>query len=299
MSRTPPREGTVPAVHHTAADITDQAALASAMEGTDVVVHLAALLHAFRSPQYEAEYRRINVEGTRAVIAAARSRGVKRLVFASTIAVYGSARSGILDEASVTAPDTPYSRSKDEAEKELGRCAQRGSPPEVVVLRLAAVYGPGIKGNYDRLVRAIARRRFVPVGAGTNRRTLVYEDDAARAMVVAASHPAARGRTFNVVGGVHPVAEIASAIAAAQGRRPPPLSVPLAAARVAVSAIESLCAGVGYTSPVTRGTLDKYTEDMAVRGDRIRDELGFTPQVGLLDGWRQTIAGMREQGRLR
>jgi UDP-glucose 4-epimerase len=285
-------------VHHTAADINDETALASAMEGIDVVVHLAALLHAFRSPPGEAEYRRINVEGTLATVAAARLRGVKRLVFTSTIAVYGSARSGILDEAAATAPDTPYSRSKDEAEQELVRFAERAGLPGVVVLRLAAVYGPGIKGNYDRLVRAIARRRFVPVGAGTNRRTLVYEDDAARAIVVAALHPAAPGRTFNVVGGVYTVAEIGSAIAAALGRRPPRLRVPLAAARVGVSVIESLCASVGYRSPVTRATLDKYTEDIAVRGDRLRDELGFTVQTDLVEGWRSTIAGMREQGRL-
>jgi UDP-glucose 4-epimerase len=112
---------------------------------------------------------------------------------------------------------------------------------------------------------------------------------------VAASHPAASSRTFNVVEGVHTVAEITSAIAAALERRPPPLRVPLAAAQVAVSVIESLCAGVGYTPPVTRAALEKYTEDIAVRGDRIRDELGFTPQVGLQDGWRRTIARMREQ----
>jgi UDP-glucose 4-epimerase len=286
-------------VPHTAADINDEGTLASAMEGIDVVVHLAALLHAVHPPlPSEAEYHRINVGGTLAVVAAARSSGVKRLVFMSTIAVYGSARSGMLDEAATTAPDTPYSRSKDEAEKELGRRAEHGGSPDVVVLRLAAVYGPRIKGNYDRLVRAIARRRFVPIGAGTNRRTLVYADDAARAMAVAASHPAACGRTFNVVGGVHTVAEITSAIAAALGRQPPRLSVPLPAARVAVSAIESLCAGVGHTPPVTRATLGKYTEEIAVRGDRIRDELGFTPRVDLRDGWRRTIAGMREQGRL-
>jgi UDP-glucose 4-epimerase len=298
LSRATQADTALPAVHHTVADITDHAALASATEGIDVVVHLAALLHDLRLPSDESEYRRTNVEGTRAVLAAARARGVKRFVFASTIAVYGSARSGALDEAAVTAPDTPYSRSKEEAERELGRFATGGYPPEVVVLRLAAVYGPGIKGNYDRLVRAIARRRFVTIGGGTNRRTLVYEDDAARAMVLAASHPASRGRTFNVVGGVHTVAEITSAIGTALERRPPRLGVPLNAARVAVSAIESVCAAVGYTTTVTRAALDKYTEDIAVQGDRIRQELGFTPQVGLLDGWRRTITGMRERGRL-
>jgi UDP-glucose 4-epimerase len=282
-----------------AADISNSAALASAMKRIDAVIHMAALLHATRPPlPAESEYRRINVEGAVAAFDAAQAHGVKRLVFASTIAVYGSAPSGVVDEATAAAPDTPYSRSKFEAETELRRCAERGYPPDIVVLRLAAVYGPGIKGNYDRLVRAVARRRFVPIGSGANRRTLVYEDDAARAIVMAASHPAAGGRTFNVAGGVHTVAEITSAIASALGRRPPPFNVPLPAARLAVSAIESVGGAFGYTPPVTAATLDKYTEDIAVRDERIRNELGFRPLVAFSEGWRRTIAGMREQGRL-
>ena len=299
LSRTPPDTEAFPAVPHTIADINDREALASAMRHVDVVVHLAALLHVSRPPQpTDAEYRRVNVDGAIAAFDAARACGVKRVVFTSSIAVYGGARPGVLDEASSVEPDSPYARTKHEAEVELQRRAGRDGAPDVVVLRLAAVYGPGIRGNYDRLVRAIARGRFVPVGAGTNRRTLVYEDDAARAIVLAASHPEAGGRTFNVVGGVYTVLEITSAISAALGRRPPPFSIPLGAARLAVSTLESLCAAIGRVSPISRSTLDKYTENIAVSGERIREELRLTPEVDLQAGWNRTIAGMREQGRL-
>ncbi len=299
LARTPPESEAPPSVPHTIADINDRAALASVMKDVDVVVHLAALLHASRPPEpTDTEYKRINVEGVLAALETAHQQGVHRFVFTSTIAVYGSERSGVLDEAAPPAPDTPYSRSKYEAETELHRWSEHGSRPDVVILRLSAVYGPGIKGNYDRLVRAIARRRFVPVGTGTNRRTLVYEDDAARAIVAAASHPRASGGTFNVVGGVHTVAEITAAISTALGCRPPLFHVPLPAARLAVRGIESFCAGIGYRSPVTVAILDKYTEEIVVRGDRIREELGLTPQIALVEGWRRTVAGMRAQGRL-
>jgi UDP-glucose 4-epimerase len=286
-------------VPHSIADVNNRDALAAAMVGVDVVVHMAALLHAVRPPgPTDAEYRRVNVDGAIAAFEAARSCGVKRLVFTSSIAVYGHARAGALDEDSFVEPDSPYARTKHEAEVELHRRAARGGAPDLVVLRLAAVYGPGIKGNYDRLVRAIARGRFVPVGAGTNRRTLVYEDDAARAIVRAASHPNARGRTFNVVGGAYAVADITSAISAALGRRPPPFTIPVGAARLAISTMESLCTVVGRLSPVSRSTLDKYTEDVVVSGERIRDELQLRPEVDLQDGWNRTVAVMREQGRL-
>ncbi len=67
------------------------------------------------------------------------------------------------------------------------------------VLRLGAVYGSRIKGNYERLTHALARRRFIPIGNGLNRRTLIYDKDVGRATVLTVSHPAAAGRVFNVI----------------------------------------------------------------------------------------------------
>jgi nucleoside-diphosphate-sugar epimerase len=69
--------------------------------------------------------------------------------------------------------------------------------PLGTVLRLGAVYGSRIKGNYERLTRALARNRFIPIGKGLNRRTLVYDKDVGRAAALAVSHPAAAGRVFN------------------------------------------------------------------------------------------------------
>ena len=66
------------------------------------------------------------------------------------------------------------------------------------MLRLGAVYGSRIKGNYERLVRSLVRGRFIPVGYGANRRTLVYDKDVARAAVLAAIHDAAAGKIYNV-----------------------------------------------------------------------------------------------------
>jgi UDP-glucose 4-epimerase len=286
----PPPGAAAAGVTHTSGDITDRAALAQAMNGVAVVVHLAALLDAADTPAASVPgYRRVNVDGTIAVFEAARACGVKRIIFASSIAVYGSSGTGILDEESPTEPETPYARSKRDAELELRRGASEGGPA-VVILRIAAAYGPAIKGNYDRLVQAIARRRFVPVGSGRNRRTLVYEDDLARAVVLAAAHPAACGSTFNVTSGIYKLSEITAAIYTALGRRPPRLRIPLPFARVAAAGVESAAAVAGRRPPITRAALDKYTEDVAVSGGRIREALGFEPRVGLAAGWRQTVA---------
>jgi UDP-glucose 4-epimerase len=300
LSRTPPAAGTLAAtVPHIAADVTDRQALEQALQGVDTVVHMAALLHVVDPPiSLQAEYERVNVHGTATVMSAARATSVRRLVAVSSICVYGT-QPGLLDENSAPAPDTPYAVSKLQAEQEALRTRSLGGEPFAVVLRLAAVYGPGIKGNYQRLVRALAKRRFLPIGSGSNSRTLVFEQDVARAIVLAATHPSAAGRVFNVTdGGVHTVAEITTAIAEALGRRLAPLSVPLGFARVAISSLERLCRLIGRTPPVTQAALEKYTEDVAVSGQRIKDVLGFEPRWGLVKGWQETIAQMKQQGRL-
>jgi UDP-glucose 4-epimerase len=300
LSRKAPAEGTPAAAHpHVAAEITDIPALTSAFRRADAVVHMAALLHVLDpAQQLTADYRRINVGGTEAVLAAARAAGVPRVVVLSTIAVYGP-HDQVVDETTPPAPDTPYGTSKLEAEQVALAATSSDGRPLASVLRLSAVYGPTIKGNYERLVRALARGRFIPVGDGRNLRTLVHEEDAAEAICLAAAHPAAAGTTFNVSDGTtHAVRDIVATIAAALGRAAPRFSIPAGLAAAGIRGVEGLFRMLGHRPPVTRAALDKYLEHVAVRGDRIRTVLGFQPRRTLEEGWRRTIADMRREGTL-
>jgi UDP-glucose 4-epimerase len=153
------------------------------------------------------------------------------------------------------------------------------------VLRLGAVYGSRIKGNYERLTQALARNRFIPIGNGLNRRTLVYDKDVARVAVLVAEHPDAAGRIYNVSdGGFHTLNEIVAAICAGLGRKPPRFSVPIGPARFMVGLMEDAFRLVGRKSPIGRDTIDKYTEDIAVSSQLIQEELGFVPKFGLKTG---------------
>jgi nucleoside-diphosphate-sugar epimerase len=128
---------------------------------------------------------------------------------------------------------------------------------------------------------------------------LVFEEDVARAIVLASTHPSAPGQIFNVTDGeCHTVREITAAIAAALGRRPPRLAIPLALARGGISSLEALARLLARTPPVTMAALEKYTEDVAVSGERIKASLGFEPEWTLTRGWQATIVRMKEEGRL-
>lgn len=278
-------------------DIGDADTVRCAAEGADVVIHLAALLHQCEPhTSLERDFERVNVGGTENLVCAAVASGVKRFVYVSTIAVYGPSGGAVIDERTEPRPDTPYARTKLAAERVV-LDATRSGQPLGTVLRAAAVYGPRVKGNYRRLALAIARRRYMPVGRGTNRRTLVHDRDLAAAIVAAAAHPQAAGQMFNVSDGrVHTLADIVAAICRAAGRQPPRWHVPLGPVRAAASAVQAMSRMVGRRPPISRAMLDKYTEDIAVDATMIQRMLGLAPTVDLAAGWRETLSALRETG---
>jgi len=281
-------------------DVTDSSAVRAALAGVESVIHMAALLHIGNPPPALAEkYERINVGGTATVVDAAIQAGVRRIVLFSTIAVYGCSGGSVLDEKSPTQPDTFYSQTKLDAEQIVLNAKHKDGQPIGTVLRLGAVYGSRIKGNYERLTRALTRHRFIPIGNGLNRRTLVYDKDVGRAAVLAVSHPAAAGRVFNVTDGTfHTLNEIIESICSALGRKPPRFSLPVGPTRALIGLIEKGSHAIGLKPPVTKEIIDKYTEDIAADSQRIQTELGFRPQFDLLTGWQETVQEMRRVGDL-
>lgn len=290
FSRHPPPTGLfhVPVAVFTG-DIADGIAVRRAATGAGVIVHLAALLHVMDPPPaIRLEYERVNVHGTEAIVDAALSEKVPRVVVLSTIAVYGNTGGTVLNETSTPTPDSFYAETKLAAERVALDARRADGTPLATVLRSAAVYGPRIKGRYRALVDAIAQRRFVSIGRGENRRTLVFEDDLASAVALAAGHPAAAGRVYNVSDGhVHTVSEIIAAIAAGLGHRPPAWHVPVLPVRLAVIA-------GGLVDARLPRVLNKYLEDVAVEATQIQEELGFCPRFDLEHGWATTIERMRQ-----
>jgi UDP-glucose 4-epimerase len=281
-------------------DVTDVSTLKAAMEGVASVIHLAALLHIVNPPlTLQEKYERINVGGTSAVVEVAIQAGVKRVVFFSTIAVYGKSDGRVLTEDASPHPDTIYAQTKLRAEQIVLQAKRLKGLPLGTVLRFGAIYGSQIKGNYRRLLQSLARGRFIPIGRGLNRRTLVYDKDVARAAVLAAEHPAAAGKIFNVSDGqFHTLNKIIKTICEALERTPPRISLPVGPVRLTAGILEDVSRLIGRKSPIVRATIDKYIEDVAIDSRRIQAELGFVPQYDLAAGWKETVKEMRRMGDL-
>jgi UDP-glucose 4-epimerase len=173
----------------------------SVLRGVDAIVHLAGRAHvaSARDASDPTPFVVANVHVTRRLLDAALQAGVRRVVLASTIKVYGEAtlpgkpfRAG-----DRTAPQDAYAHSKAGAEHVLWH-ACRGGAIEGVALRLPLTYGPGVKGNFVRLLDAVAAERRLPLGGIDNRRTLLYVGNAVSAIEASLTTPALVGETLPV-----------------------------------------------------------------------------------------------------
>lgn len=173
------------------------------LDGIKIVVHLAARTHVLRESDADplAAYRRINVLATENLALACASAGVRRLVFLSSIKVNGEFTVGQpFCESDSPRPEDAYGISKWEAELALSRIAKE-TGLEVVIVRPPLVYGPGVKGNFLKLLD-IARRGWpLPLGSVHNLRSFIYVENLVAALTDCAMRAEAAGNTYLVSDG--------------------------------------------------------------------------------------------------
>lgn len=259
-------------------DLDARERMAEAMRGCDAVFHLAAKVHAPPGTS-EAEFARVNVEGTRNVVEAAVEAEVANFVFFSTVAVYPEGGE-LLDEDSATAPATAYGASKLAAEKIVLKSAMKAT-----VLRLPVVYGPRDRGNVARLIDAIRRGRYFIVGDGANLKSMVAVENVVDAALLVANDERARGQIYIVCDErAYTQREIAETIADAIGlnHRFPrlPLSAAMAIGRVA----DSVGKLTGFDLPISADRVRKLSSNTRCSSAKIGRELGFKPRVTLREG---------------
>ncbi len=165
------------------ADLRHSREIPEMLQGVTGIVHCAGLAHQFRQgEQHALPFQSINCEAAERLAHIAAAQGVERFLLVSSVSVYGPAKTrGLRDENSVANPVTAYAISKRDAEIRLLRiAAQTGM--QVMILRMATLYGEGDPGNVGRLMDAIRRRRLVMIGSGENKKSLLHVNDAARAL---------------------------------------------------------------------------------------------------------------------
>lgn len=172
---------------------------ASAVAGADVIIHAAARVHVMNDNAADplAEFRSVNVDGTLNLARQAAAAGVKRFIFISSIKVNGEGTMPGKPYTSddVPAPADPYGISKMEAEQGL-RVLASETGMEVVIIRPVLVYGPGVKANFRSMMSWLHKGIPLPLGAISNKRSLVALDNLVDLIVTCIDHPGAANQTF-------------------------------------------------------------------------------------------------------
>jgi nucleoside-diphosphate-sugar epimerase len=252
----------------------------AALINVEQVVHLAARVHVSndRSSDPLAEFRRVNVEGSANLARQAAAAGVKRFVYLSSVKVNGeSTKFGQPFKADdAPAPADPYGISKHEAEEALYEIASE-TGMEVVVIRPPLVYGPGVKANFESMMRWVSRGVPLPFAAITeNRRSMVALDNLVDLIVTCLSHPAAANQTFLVSDGEDlSTADLLNRVGATLGHRVRLFSVP------------PVLIKFGATLVNKPGTYRRLCGSLQVDINKTRQLLGWTPPVSVDEGLRR------------
>ena len=175
----------------------------AALDGVDTIVHLAGRAHILRETEGNpsAIYRQVNTMGTQRLAQAAVKAGVRRFVFTSTLGVNGNSTTGRpFRESDPVNPYRPYGKSKWDAEQSLKAIAAE-SELEWVVVRPPLMYGPGVKGNFLRLLHWVRRGLPLPLASVKNQRSFLGVNNFASFIDHCISHPSAAGEVFHVSDG--------------------------------------------------------------------------------------------------
>jgi UDP-glucose 4-epimerase len=196
-----------PDVHFTRGDVNDRPKLWTLLQEVDCVYHLAARVSVPESILYPREYNAVNVGGTVSLMEAMRDVGVRRVVFASSGAIYGTQDIQPLTEGQTPRPNSPYAVSKLAAEYYIRTIGGLWGI-ETVSLRIFNAYGPGqhLPASNPPVVpyflrQAVRNGTLVINGDGKQTRDYVYVDDVISAMVAASTAPNLNGLIINIGSG--------------------------------------------------------------------------------------------------
>lgn len=150
-------------------DVRDADTLRKTITG-DLVVNLAAVHR--DDVRDKSEYQRTNVNGAENVALVCEEKGIDKIIFTSTVAVYGFAEPGT-GETGAIKPFNEYGRTKFEAEEKLRAWRAKGDK-SLIIVRPTVIFGEGNRGNVFNLLNQIASGKFLMVGKGENKKSMAY-----------------------------------------------------------------------------------------------------------------------------
>ncbi len=262
-------------------NISDTTDWRPAVSDIDVVIHTAGRAHVMRETHSDPllEFRRVNVQGTLSLARQASEAGVRRMLFLSSIKVNGerTLEGSPFRSGDPPTPLDPYGQSKLEAELGLSALA-RETGLSTVILRLPLVYGPGVKGNFNRLMQFVKSGIPLPFGMIHNQRSMINVENLTDLVLRCVLAKVVDGRTLLASDARDlSTSELISLIASAMGKTPRLFPAPLPLLRVVGSLLGM------------RAEIDRLCSSLQLDITETRRLLNWKPAVSVEQGIQQTV----------
>jgi nucleoside-diphosphate-sugar epimerase len=281
-------------------DVSDASAVLGAVDGCQTVFHTAAKAGLWGEDR---DYERVNVQGTRNVIAACRSRGARRIIFSSSPSVVFNGRA--MEGADESAPypdryDAAYPRTKAFAERLV--IESNSNDLAAVSMRPHLIWGPGDNNLLPRIISRAKNGRLRRIGGGEPRIDPIYIDNAARAHFLAAERlepgsPIAGKIYFVTQGEIIPLWEMIDRLLQAAGLAPVRRSIsrPVAIATAGLLELGYVLSRKSSEPPLTRFLVRQLSTTHWFSIDAARRDLGYEPTVSIAEGMRRLEEHIRNE----
>lgn len=266
-------------------DVRDRACLMRLITSGDVIVNLAAEHRDDVRPL--SRYRETNVDGAVNVCDAARAAGTKKIIFTSSVAVYGF-HPDPLDESGPFTPFNEYGKTKLAAEAVYRAWAAENSTRTLIIVRPTVIFGEGNRGNVYNLLHQIASGRFLMVGSGQNVKSMAYVGNVAAFLAHCLSMEPGE-HIFNYVDGPDMTTrQLVQHVWRCLGRTDKIRSIPKPLALSAAHLLDFAARLSGRTFPISAIRIRKFCESTRFLAERSR-ATGFVPPYSLEEGLSKTI----------
>jgi nucleoside-diphosphate-sugar epimerase len=275
--------------------VTDMDVVRQAVEGAEVVHHVAAAFREMDVP--ERHYYEVNVEGTRNVLQAALDAGVRKVIYCSTCGVHGNVDHPPAGEDAPIRPADYYQRTKWEAEPVAREFFERGL--RTTILRPAAIYGPGDPERFYLIFKRVAGGTFPMFGNGRTLYHPLYIDNLVDAFILAMEDGKGDGEAYLIADEEYiEIEDLVRRVGTALGIDVRIPHYPVWPVVVAGHIVEKACKPFGINPPIFPRRVDWYRQNRAFRIDKAKKDLGYQPRVGIDEGLRRTAEWYRREGLL-
>ena len=273
--------------------VTDPEIVEKCMDGVDIVQHLAAAFRELDVPN--SYYDEVNVGGTKNVLKSAFTHKVKKFIYCSTCGVHGNVENPPGDENAPIAPGDYYQQTKYDAEPIVNEYCKKGM--ETVILRPAAIYGPGDPERFQMIFKRVNNGTFPMFGSGKTLYHPLYIDNLVDALVLAMEPGKGVGESYLIADEEY--VEIETLVLKTAKALDVDVKIPhypVTPLVIAGHICEKICKPFKITPPIFPRRVDWFRQNRSFNISKAKQDLGYQPKIDLDEGLKRTGEWYRKEG---